>query len=116
MLLSEVHLRDDSPDRFLPFLDADLSAGFEWLSVKRAGKEEFSVITLSIHLAVLPNSFSCLYCNHIWQDTMMLCLTKILHSHEHKQIDTREKRLIIITTITFVVFLVVQGKEGNEKE
>lgn len=65
MLVSEVHLGDNSPDRLMPLLGVDLLAGFEWLSVKRAGKEKFSMIMLSLHLAVLPNSFNCFYFNHI---------------------------------------------------
>lgn len=32
-----------------------------------------------------PSSFSCFYFNHIWQDMMMLCLTKTLHSHEYHE-------------------------------
>lgn len=63
MLSSEFHLRDTSPDRFIPFLDVDLLAGVEWLSVKHAGK--VSMIMLSIHLSVLPSDFSFFYFNHI---------------------------------------------------
>lgn len=71
--------------RFIPFLDVDLLDSFEWLSVKHAGKKKVSMIMLSIHLSVLLSSFNCFYFNDIWQDVMMLCLTKILHSHKYNE-------------------------------
>ena len=51
--------------RFIPFLDVDLLASFEWLSVNHAGNEKVSMIMLSIHLSVLPSSFSWFYFVHI---------------------------------------------------
>lgn len=78
--------------RFIPFLD-DLLDSFDWLCVKQAGRERVSMVILATHLSVLPSSFNCFNFNHIWQDTMMLCLTKIHTPTSIMKIGIRERTI-----------------------